>query len=249
MASLSNLGQAEEGSATKAKELYELRLYCLEPGEKAKRFAQFLGQVAVPALNRIGVKPVGVFRIEPEDEKQDPNIYVLLPHCCFASVMTATAKLLADEEYLKAGAEILNAPQSDPAFKRVESSLSLAFDDCPKIEVPSRKQSRVLQLRIYESHNQQKAKKKVEMFNTGGEIAIFRKTGLNPVFFGETLIGTKFPNLTYMVGFDDMEAKEAAWKAFMSHPDWKELRAKPEYADTVSNITNIILRPVEGSQI
>jgi hypothetical protein len=249
MASVSGLAQAKEGDASPAKQLFELRHYHLEAGQKAERFAEFLGQVAVPAFNRIGIKPVGVFRIEPEDGTQDPNIYVLIPHCCFESVMTATAKLLADEEYMKAGADVVGCAKNDPAFTRVESSLSLAFDHCPKVEVPTKEDSRVLQLRIYESHNQFKAKKKVHMFNEGGEIDIFRRTGLDPVFFGETLIGTRFPNLTYMLGFDNMEAKEAAWKAFISHPDWKECKSRPEYADTVSNITNIMLRPVAGSQI
>jgi hypothetical protein len=49
------------------------------------------------------------------------------------------------------------------------------------------------------------------MFNEGGEIAIFRRTGLAPVFFGEALVGSKIPNLTYMLGFDDMEALEKGW--------------------------------------
>jgi hypothetical protein len=249
MASMSALASAKDGNASTAKQLFEMRHYHLEAGEKAERFTEFLGQVAVPAFNRIGIKPVGVFRIEPEDGTKDPNLYVLLPHCCFESVMTATAKLLADEEYMKAGADVLHAPKKDPAFVRVESSLSLAFDDCPKVEVPTTKDSRVLQLRIYESHNQFKAKKKVHMFNEGGEIDIFRRTGLNPVMFGETLVGTRFPNLTYMLAFDDMDAKIAGWKAFIAHPDWKECKSRPEYADTVSNITNIMLRPVAGSQI
>jgi hypothetical protein len=249
MASMSGLASAKDSDASTAKQRIELRHYHLEAGEKAKRFTEFLGQVAVPAFNRIGIKPVGVFRIEPEGGTEDPNIYVLIPHCCFESVMTATAKLLADEEYMKAGTDVLNCLKKDPAFARVESSLSLAFDNCPQVEVPSTKESRVLQLRIYESHNQFKAKKKVHMFNEGGEIDIFRRTGLNPVFFGETLVGTRFPNLTYMLGFDDMEAKLAGWKAFTSHPDWKDCRSRPEYADTVSNITNIMLRPVAGSQI
>ena len=58
--------------------------------------------------------------------------------------------------------------------------------------------SRILELRIYESHSTKAGQKKIEMFNEGGEIAIFRKTGLRPVFFGETLIGPLMPNLTYM---------------------------------------------------
>ena len=31
----------------------------------------------------------GVFRIEPEDGSKDPNLYVLLPHCCFESCRAA----------------------------------------------------------------------------------------------------------------------------------------------------------------
>ena len=252
MAPLSQLAQAKEGDNAPAKQLIELRKYELEAGDKAKRFTEFLGKVAVPALNRIGIKNVGVFSIESinkQPQEDNADVYVVLPHCCFESVVTATARLLEDEEYLKAGAEVLDCEKSDPAFKRIESSLSLAFDDCPKLEVPSQKESRVLQLRIYESHNQKKAKKKVEMFNEGGESALFRKLGLNPVFFGETLVGTLFPNLTYMLGFDDDAALESAWGTFVKHPEWKRISSLPQYKDTVSRITNIILRPVEGSQV
>ena len=91
------------------------------------------------------------------------------------------------------------------------------------------------ELRIYESHSMKKGQKKIEMFNTGGELDIFGKVGLTPVFFGEALVGLKLPNLTYMLGFDNEEAKEAAWKAFLAHPDWKKLK--------------IVLRPSSCSQI
>ncbi len=251
MAPLSQLSWAADGGDAPAKQLFELRLYRLEEGEKFQRFAEFMGQVAVPALNRAGVKPVGVFRKAEEDKSEmgAADLYALLPHCCFESVVNTTAKLLDDEEYLKAGADILDCPKSDPAVVGIESSLSLAFDDCPRIEIPTKKESRVLQLRTYQSHTQKKAKKKVEMFNSGGEIAIFRKTGLHPVFFGETLIGTKFPNLTYMLGHDDAEAMKNNWPVFINSPEWKELSGKPEYKDTVSKITNIVLRPVAGSQV
>ncbi|RPJ63014.1 MAG: NIPSNAP family protein, partial [Acidobacteria bacterium] len=101
----------------------------------------------------------------------------------------------------------------------------------------------------YESHHGMMAKKKVEMFNEGGEIAIFRKTGLQPVFFGETLVGPRMPNLTYMVVFPDWAAREKAWDTFRNDPDWKKLSADPKYADTVSNITDLILRPTAYSQV
>jgi len=87
------------------------------------------------------------------------------------------------------------------------------------------------------------------MFNEGGEIAIFKKTGLQPVFFGETLIGPKLPNLTYMLVFDDMVTRDEKWDTFRRDPEWKKLSANPTYKDTVSNITDIILQPARYSQI
>jgi hypothetical protein len=131
---------------------------------------------------------------------------------------------------------------------RMESSLLRAFKNMPKLEVPEKK-GRIFELRTYESHSIKAAKKKIEMFNEGGEIAIFKKTGLLPVFFGETLIGPMMPNLTYMLVFEDMADRDAKWKVFGGSPDWKKLSSNPDYKDTVSNITDIILRPERYSQI
>ena len=246
LAPLGGIAMAKDPNDSPKKECYELRLYKLASAEKQKAMVDFLGKAAIPALNRIGIKPVGVFKIIEGDS---PDLYVLLPHCCLASVATATARLMADQQYLEAGAAVLDAPKSDPAYQRIESSLMVAFDEIPKLEIPSKKQSRVFQLRIYESHNAERALKKIAMFNSGGEIALFRRTGMPPVFFGETLIGTKVPNLTYMLGFDDLDAKEAGWKKFLAHPDWTKLKTDPQYKDTVSNITNIMLRPAACSQV
>jgi len=136
---------------------------------------------------------------------------------------------------------------------RVETSLMVAFEGIPKLEVPAAakgNQPRIFELRTYESHSKKANKKKIEMFNNG-EIAIFRRTGLQPVFFGETLIGAKMPNLTYMLIFENMAAREKNWGAFVSDPEWKKLSTTPGYTDAeiVSNISNIFLRPTAYSQI
>jgi hypothetical protein len=182
-------------------------------------------------------------------EPEGLDLYVLLVHKSLESVVAASTVIGSDPDYRKAAASVLNAPKSDPTYERIESSLMVAFDAIPKLELPTNKQSRIFQLRVYESHNSLAGKKKVEMFNTGGEIAVFRKCGMNPVFFGESLIGAKLPNLTYMLGFDDMDAKQKAWDTFRVDPEWKKLKANPYYKDTVSNITNIMLRPASCSQI
>ncbi len=237
-------GAADQPSS--GKQYLELRHYALSSAEKQGVFDRFLAEAAIPALNRLGVGPVGVFGMAEGD---DAGLWVLLPHASLESAATANSKMLVNEQYQEAGRAVLSCPKDAPAYERLESSLLLAFDQCPKVEVPSRKDTRVFQLRIYESHNTIMAKRKIEMFNEGGEIALFRRTGLTPVFFGESLIGSKMPNLTYMVGFDDAEAQKKAWQTFGAHPEWKALRSKPYFKNTVSNITNLVLRPTASSQI
>ena len=240
------LAEADESCERPEKEFYELRLYSLASAAKRDRLCEFLGKAAIPALNRQGISPVGVFQ---SVEQENADLYVLLPSKCPVALLGATGRLMADEKYLADGADLLGTPKSDPAYERIESSILLAFDETPKVAIPSKKETRVFQLRIYESHNAERAKKKIDMFNKGGEIALFRETGLNPVFFGEALVGSKIPNLTYMLGFDDMATGEAAWKKFIAHPKWTALSGDPQYKDTVSNITNLFLRPAACSQI
>ena len=125
-----------------------------------------------------------------------------------------------------------------------------AIEGMPKIEKPDTTKPRLLNLRIYESHNERAGKKKIEMFNKG-EIAIFKRVGLTPVMFGEALVGSALPNLTYLLTFPDDDARKAAWGKFGPDPEWVKLKSIPEYADKeiVSHITNVILTPTSYSEI
>ena len=202
-------------------------------------------------MNRAGIAPVGVFSVMFGPDS--PTMYVLLPHKSIETFGTSLARVRADADYQKAGADFINAPATDPAYIRVESSLMVGFENIPKLEVPAAtaaQKPRLFELRTYESHSKKANKKKIEMFNTG-EIAIFRRAGLTPVFFGETLIGTKMPNLTYLLVFDDLDAREKSWDTFRADPEWKKLSSTPGYTDAeiVTNISNIFLRPTAYSQI
>jgi hypothetical protein len=233
-------------SAEDGKQYYELRRYLIESDEQQQQVTTFFRDVAIPAMNRAGIKPVGVF-VPTEDDLRD--VFVLLPHSCPATLISAKHALLADEAYLKAGESFLNPPLKEPAFARMESSLLLAFDELPELEIPAEGNTRVFQLRIYESHSPDAAVRKIHMFNEGGEIALFKRVGLTPVFFGEALVGTKLPNLTYMLGFENREAGDEAWKRFLADPEWTKLKGVEKYKQTVSNITNIWMKPADGSQI
>lgn len=228
-------------------EYYELRLYHLKRGTQPKLINDFFRDVALPAMKRNDIGPVGCFDVMIGPDT--PTLYVLIPHKSLESYSTATARVTMDAEYQKAGAAFLNVPATDPAYVRIESSLMVAFDSIPKLEVPQNK-PRIFELRTYESHSKKANKKKIEMFNNG-EIAIFRRAGLQPVFFGETLIGNNLPNLTYMLTYPDMAAHDKSWGAFIADPEWKKLSTAPGYTDAeiVTNISNVFLRPTAYSQI
>ena len=258
MMALAGGSVAAGAEAAGKKDVYELRLYKVEPDTRLKRTFKsdtdarrkrldaFLGEVMVPALNRIGVSPVGAF--ESRDDKFK-DVYVLLRHASAESVMTTAARLLADERFVNDGKAYLELPQNDPLYTRIESTMMLAFDGIPKIEAPDATKARIFQMRTYESHSMLKARKKIEMFNDGGEIALFRKCGMPPVFFGESIVGPILPNLTYMLTFPDTDAQKAAWAKFMGSPEWDKLKNDPQYKETVSNITNLELKPTSYSQV
>jgi hypothetical protein len=92
--------------------------------------------------------------------------------------------------------------------------------------------------------------RKLEMFHAG-EFELFKAAGMHPVFFGDTLIGTRMPCLTYMLSFTDLAELDAQWNAFRGDPKWKKLSGDPHYAyeQIVDNITNLVLSPLAASQI
>jgi hypothetical protein len=248
---LASLASADGARAAEGvqgvRDLYEIRQYHVdEPGQKDALVA-FLRDAAIPALNRLGVSPVGVF----SPVKDLGPVYVLLRHKSMETVVAASHGLATDADFLAKGANVLGAPAEKPAYKRMESSLFLAFPSIPAIEAPVKNAGRVFQLRTYESPSVKAGQKKIEMFDVAGEIAIFRRTGLHPVFFGEAILGAKMPNLTYMLGFEGENELDANWKTFIADPEWKRLSDMPEYANKtiLSGITNVVLKPVEGSQV
>jgi hypothetical protein len=244
---------ARAAEAGGAQQLLQLRTLSFANEAKLQIFADFLAQSMVPGLNRAGVTPVGAFRVlkadNPKLEADELIIRVLLQFPDAASMLTIAKRLAADATFAAAQQAVLGTPMKDPVYQRIETQLMLAFTQCPKIETPTNAADRVFQLRIYESHNCERAARKVQMFNEGGEIALFRRLGMHPVFFGSSVAGTKLPNLHYMLGFESPAALDAGWKKFRADPEWAKLSKDPQYKDTVSNITNLILRPLPGSQV
>jgi len=160
--------------------------------------------------------------------------------------------LLDDKEFVKAGARFLSPPMNEMAFVSMEKIIMRAFDYLPEVQVPTQKQanrSRIFQVRTYEAPSLTAAKRKIHMFNEGGEIAIFKKTGLQPVLFGEVIAGDRMPSLVYILAFDDLDEMTKNWAVFVRDPDWKTLSANTYYDDTVSRINDWIWTPDRSSQL
>jgi hypothetical protein len=197
------------------------------------------------------VSPVGVFNVTIGPET--PVMYVLIPSMSVEALVTVDDRLLKDADYMKAAAPFLNAPGKEPAFARVESSLMQAYEKMPKITLPPASVSRsprVFELRTYESPSNQDHWRKIEQMSSG-EGDVFTKAGIPQVFYGDTLIGPRLPNITYMICFDSLAERDKKWDAFRAAPEWKALSSDPRFAfeDIVSNITNIMLAPTAYSQI
>lgn len=247
-ATLPGIAFAQLKPANKTLMYYELRTYALKDPNQQSLVEDYFEKAAIPALNRLGVKNVGVFtELNPSGQS---ILVALIPYESLHQFETINTKLEQDKLYLTAAAAYLQAAATKPAYERIQSSLLKAFAGMPGLELPP-KENRIFELRRYEHATEAAGTKKREMFNDAGEIGIFKRLDFKPVFFGETIIGEARPNLIYMVTFDDMAAHDQHWKSFGADPEWKKISTIPEYADSklVSKITKTFLQPTRYSQI
>jgi hypothetical protein len=233
-------------------EVYVWRQYTLRQGTQPRRLADYLQNALIPALNRLGHQPIGVFEVT--FGLPTPTVFVMTPSSSLAQLAAIESGLEKDEAFTRAADSYFAAPATDPVYVRQETSLLAAFPKVPRIEIPAAtaaKGPRLFELRTYESHNERAHHAKVRMFSEMGEIEIFRRVGLTPVFFSRTIIGPRMPSLMYMLVHENMAAREKSWDGFRNDADWKKLSTTAGYTDPeiVSNITTVFLRPAAYSQI
>jgi len=226
---------------------YELRTYTTKSAEQQQRINDYWQQAGVPAYNRIGIRPIGVFT-EIQDSATN-RIYVFIP-CDSAEAFAAIpAKLAADKDYQKTAAEFLNAPKTNAAYESLQSSLLVAFNGMKHLVIPPpAKRPNVFELRTYISPSENKGLNKIQMFESG-EITVMKEVGLAPIFYGRTVIGSPMPSLVYMTCGEDTDAHKKHWAGFGAAPVWKQLKDDPQYKDNVNGIIKVILKRTPASQI
>jgi len=230
-------------------EFIEVRKYTVKDAEKRAELVSILDKAMIPALNRQGLNPVGVFVPIPRATRYANNVFVVVPHKTTDTFVNTAAKLRADAIYMRDAAPIFATTSKDPVYTDCETFLLQGFPTMPTVEVPELGPERVFELRLYRSFNIERNEAKIKMFDVGGELPLFREVELNPIFFGDIIAGTRMPAFLYMIGCPSLEKHAEVWRTFVAHPKWIAMKDLPEYADTATEIESVVMTPSPGSQI
>jgi hypothetical protein len=227
-------------------------VYTIKNSDQESQIDNYLKNAYLPALHRAGISKVGVFKPKADDPAVGTKVFVFIPLKDLSQIEKIEEKLLKDNKYKDNASAYINAAFDNPPYERIESILLKAFDKQPEFFAPkfdTPKSEQIFELRSYQSATEKIHNKKVEMFNEGGETAIFKNVGSNAVFYGQVISGSAMPNLMYMTSYSDMKSNEDHWKAFRDHPDWKRLSGMEEYKNTVSHIDKWMCHPTDYSDI
>lgn len=240
------------GPAAK-QDFFAIRIYQLKSTQQEERVDKFLKGALLPALHRQGMGKVGVFKPLGNDTAAIRRIYVLMSFHSLEQYIQLPARLEKDARYLDDGKDYLDAVHDDPPYVRIETILLQAFPGMTHLEAPATLTTsaaqRIYELRSYEGPTEKYFSNKVQMFNKGDEIGLFKRLGFNAVFYASVLSGAHMPNLMYMTSFDDMESREAHWKAFGADPYWRQLVAQPQYQHNVSHVDIVFMHPAAYSDL
>lgn len=232
-------------AADAMREYYELTLYHFSSANQEQVIDNYLAKALLPALHKLNIKDVGIFKPLANDTARDKLIYVLVPLRKAEQIASLPNQLLKDKQYLLAGKEYLEAPYNNAPYLRLERMLLRAFPLAPQMKLPklgSPKTEHIYEFRSYESATEKLYRNKVKMFNEGGEIALFERLQFNAIFYAEVITGGRMPNLVYMTSFENMEERDKHWKTFVDDAEWKKLSGMAEYKNNVSKADIILMK-------
>lgn len=246
------IGFTTSSYTSEARDYYQVKIYRIDKDSQETLLDQYLQTAYLPALHRLGIEKVGVFKPIEGKNGEERFVMVFIPFTSLTEFEQLETKLSKDKEYLQKGKDYIEAPHDAPPYNRIESILMKSFKSMPHFAVPeldSKPSERVYEFRSYEGATEQLYERKVEMFNDAGEVELFKKLDFNPVFFAEVISSAHMPHLIYMTTFSDEDSQQARWDAFRVHPDWEKMKVMDRYQNTVSSITKYLMYPTDYSDI
>jgi len=227
-----------DATTASGRQIYEWRVYTLDPEADTALLDTFFAQQLIPAYNRQQVD-VGAFARATER-----ILFMAYPD--IETYLRVSREVLRDSALLASAAGYFDATAPEPVYTNLETYLCEAFDSLPQLRRPETGTG-VYELRVYRSPNMEANERKIDMFQSG-EFTIFDAVGINAVCYGRTLAGPRMPSLVYLTAYRDMASRNAAWDRFRAHPDWQRLKSLPQYAHTATDNTSRLLTPLPYSQ-
>jgi len=215
---------------------YAVQNYKLKNGTELARLHDFYSQTLLPAFNRIHTGPK--IYLEAVIAPHTPQLTVIHGFTSLEEMWAMHTKMTQDEAVAKA----LQAMEAaEPAFEAIDSALLQAADFSPEIKLEAGPAPRIFELRIYHSLTWRQLGYLQDRFR-GPEIKIFHRCGIHPILYATTVFGANTPNLTYLIPFTDLAAREKAWNTFNADPEWQKVRKESlDKGGQIVNDSNISL--------
>ncbi len=126
--------------------------------------------------------------------------------------------------------------KTEPLFDALNVTVLEAAAFSPEITPAKSETPRYFELRMYHAPTMPQLKALHGRFR-GSEVGIFHRSGIHPLFYASTVIGANMMNLTYLIPFDSLAAREKAWAAFSADPDW--IKARNESIEKFGQIVSV----------
>ncbi len=232
VAGLAGMGQEPAMESSKKDRVFVFEQYFLKNGTQPGRIHEFFSGPLLSSLKKIHGGPQ-VF-MESLVAARQPQVAVLMGFDSLARMQTVLSRLEADKEW-KQGMEKWESGEESP-YEECSRSLLKATPYCPPLANPADAPigRKIFEVRVYHSPSQRQLEALHARF-AGPEIKIFHRVGVHPILYSSAVFGTSLPNLTYVIPFDSLAAREKAWDAFGQDPEW--IRVRKESIDRSGQIS------------
>jgi hypothetical protein len=210
---------ADDNQAAQRTKFYMMQTFQLRQGTQLARLNQWLSQAYLPALSKIHSGPQ--IALESLIAPHNPQLVLIVGYSSFEQISTISAKMDADKNVEAAFNKVERDPE--PLFDSQINTLLEATPYSPEVAMQKHDKPRLFELRTYHSPTWSQHQAVHERF-AGPEIKVFHKCGIHPILYTTTIFGANMPNLTYLIPFDSLAAREKAWDAFAVDPDWIKAR-------------------------
>ena len=217
--------------------VFVVRNYFLKNGSQPERLHKFMQNGLRPELQ--GVTKIPSIFLDALVAPHMPQVMTIFGFESMEQWQAFEANAAASSRYRASLAEWERG--DDPPYEEYSEKLLAPTAFCPSLEASGSQAARTFELRIYHSPTRRQLAALNDRF-AGPEVQIFHRCGIFPILYTNGLSGESLPNLTYLIPFESLAAREKAWAAFGADPEWVKVRAESiEKSGQISAVMHISL--------